>query len=91
MNNPFVSWNLKTVEVVLFNSFDVDQNGKPLEVGQDPFLHVTGGGEHLNFLRVLPHHGANYTCVATNIAGEDSITYDTRVMGKTFIEPNSKW
>ncbi|XP_071515843.1 hemicentin-1-like [Panulirus ornatus] len=56
------------------------KNGKPLEVGQDPFLHMTGGGERLSFLRVLPHHEANYTCVATNIAGEDSITYKVHVM-----------
>ncbi|XP_042230990.1 hemicentin-1-like isoform X2 [Homarus americanus] len=56
------------------------KNGKALEVGRDPFLHMTGGGERLSFLRVLPHHAANYTCMATSVAGDDSITYDLHVM-----------
>nr|XP_053650237.1 hemicentin-1-like [Cherax quadricarinatus] len=56
------------------------KNGKALETGGDPFLHVMGSGERLSFLRVLPHHAANYTCVATSAAGEDLLTYNMRVM-----------
>ncbi|XP_069163060.1 hemicentin-1 isoform X2 [Procambarus clarkii] len=55
------------------------KNGKALEVGRDHFLHLTGSGEYLNFLRVLPHHAANYTCVATSVAGKDFLTYDVHV------------
>ncbi|XP_066942937.1 hemicentin-1-like isoform X1 [Macrobrachium rosenbergii] len=56
------------------------KNGSPLEVRRDPFVHITSGGEHLSFLRVLPHHTDNYTCVASSAAGEDSLTYSLQVM-----------
>ena len=58
-----------------------------MEVENDLFLHVTEGGEELSFLRIRSHHSANYSCVAGNIAGRDSITYSVQVLGK-YIEEN---
>lgn len=57
------------------------QNGQTLDSSRDPFLHVTAGGESLSFLRVQPQHAANYTCVASSAAGQDSLTYDLNVNG----------
>ena len=58
------------------------QDGREIDAGQDPFLHVTQGGEQLRFLRTLPSHTANYTCKATNEAGEDHVNFHVQVMGK---------
>lgn len=58
------------------------QDGKALESGRDPFLHVTAGGEALSFLRVQPRHAANYTCRASSAAGEDTLTYNVNVNGQ---------
>ncbi|KAK3876548.1 hypothetical protein Pcinc_018676 [Petrolisthes cinctipes] len=55
------------------------KNGEDLKSGRDPFLHVTGGGEQLRFLRVLASHAGNYTCLATNPAGQDALTYHLQV------------
>ncbi|XP_063600047.1 hemicentin-1-like [Penaeus indicus] len=55
------------------------KNGQTLDSSRDPFLHVTAGGDSLSFLRVQPQHAANYTCVASSAAGQDSLTYDLNV------------
>ncbi|CAL4074768.1 unnamed protein product, partial [Meganyctiphanes norvegica] len=52
----------------------------PLVVSRDPFVHITGGGERLTFLRALQHHSGNYTCVATSAVGRDQLSYDLSVM-----------
>ncbi|KAK7084980.1 hypothetical protein SK128_001568 [Halocaridina rubra] len=56
------------------------KENKPLDVNKDPFIHITSGGEQLRFLRVLPHHTDNYTCVTSNSAGEAMLTYELKVM-----------
>ncbi|XP_068231428.1 hemicentin-1-like [Palaemon carinicauda] len=56
------------------------KNGSPFDAHRDPFVHITSGGEQLSFLRVLPHHTDNYTCVASNSAGKDSLMYHLQVM-----------
>lgn len=53
-----------------------------MDAQQDPFIHITGGGELLKILRTFPSHTANYTCRAVNEAGEDSITFSLDVMGR---------
>lgn len=57
------------------------QDGREIDGGRDPFLHVTGNGEQLRFLRTLPSHTANYTCKAANEAGEDHLSFQMQVMG----------
>ncbi|XP_063876640.1 hemicentin-1-like isoform X2 [Scylla paramamosain] len=56
------------------------KDGREIDGGQDPFLHVTGNGEQLRFLRTLPSHTANYTCKAANEAGEDHLGFKVQVM-----------
>ncbi|XP_050723288.1 hemicentin-1-like isoform X2 [Eriocheir sinensis] len=56
------------------------KDGVEVDGRQDPFVHITGGGELLKILRTFPSHTANYTCKAVNEAGEDSVTFDLEVM-----------
>lgn len=57
------------------------QDGLEIDGRQDPFVHITGGGELLKILRTFPSHSSNYTCMAVNEAGEDSLTFRLDVMG----------
>lgn len=59
------------------------QDGVEVDGRQDPFIHITGGGELLKILRTFPTHTANYTCKAINEAGEDSVIFDLEVMGRS--------
>ncbi|MPC08143.1 Hemicentin-1 [Portunus trituberculatus] len=56
------------------------KDGREIDGRQDPFLHVTGNGEQLKFLRTLSSHTANYTCKAANEAGEDHLNFQVQVM-----------
>ncbi|XP_076053538.1 hemicentin-1-like, partial [Oratosquilla oratoria] len=56
------------------------KDDQPVDTGRDPFVHVSGGGERLSILRVLPHHAGKYTCLAASTAGEDALTYSLQVL-----------
>ena len=59
------------------------KDGQDIDI--EPGIVSVGGDHSLTILSVQPHHAGEYTCLAHNSEGEDSITVSLQVVSKTVI------